>query len=49
MDYSKMTDDEFFAEIERRYGKEWLPNDIENDKEIYEEYLRRISTGIQAD
>ena len=46
MNYSLMSDDEFFAEIERRYGEEWTPEDIKQDPEIYAEYIRRISTGV---
>ncbi len=40
-----MTDDEFFAEIEREYGEEWTPDDIKQNAELYTEYLDRVSTG----
>jgi hypothetical protein len=47
MDYSSVSDDEFFAEIERIYGEEWTPKDIEeNNPELYSEYLKRVSTGV---
>ena len=46
MDYEKMTDDEFFGEIERIYGENWMPDDLKNDAEIYAEYMKRISTGV---
>ena len=46
LDYEKMTDDEFFGEIERIYGENWMPDDLKNDAEIYAEYMKRISTGV---
>ena len=41
-----MTEDEFFSMIEEKYGEEWTPDDIKQDKEIYSEYLKRVSTGV---
>lgn len=46
MDYSKMTDEEFFTMIEKEYGEDWTPSDIKGNPELLEEYNRRISTGI---
>ena len=46
MDYTKMTDDELLAEIERIYGKDWNPKDINPESELFREYVKRISTGI---
>ena len=46
MDYSKMTDEEFFAEMEKLYGKDWDPKDLDPESEIFREYIKRISTGI---
>ena len=43
--YENMTDEEFFAEIEKIYGKEWTPKDIK-DPVIADEYARRVVTGV---
>ncbi|MBQ6480002.1 MAG: hypothetical protein IJI45_02680 [Anaerolineaceae bacterium] len=45
MDYSKLTDEELFAEIEKTYGKEWTPKDLNPESELFKEYVKRISTG----
>ena len=45
MDYEKMTDEEFWAMLERIYGAEWLPDDLKPDAALYAEYLKRVSTG----
>ena len=46
MDYDSMTDDEFFAVIEEKYGKEWIPEDLKQDNELYSEYMKRVATGV---
>ena len=40
-----MTDDEFFAMLEKEYGEDWTPSDIKSDPELYAEFNRRVSTG----
>ena len=42
--YENMTDDEFFALIEEKYGKDWTPQEL--DGELAEEYGRRIESGF---
>ena len=44
--YEKMTDEEFFAEIEKLYGKEWKPDDLDPESEIGKEYIRRVTEGF---
>ena len=45
-DYSSMTDEELWEEIEKLYGKNWTPKDLDPDSEIAEEYVKRVSTGV---
>jgi hypothetical protein len=40
-----MTDEELFAEIEKKYGKDWKPQDLDPESELTKEYAERISTG----
>ena len=44
--YEDMTDDEFFALIEREYGKDWTPEDLDPESELCEEYARRATQGF---
>lgn len=44
--YENMTDDELVAEIERIYGKEWQPKDLDPDSELTEEYIKRVTSGF---
>ncbi len=44
--YENMTDEEFFAEIEKQYGKDWTPQQFDPESEIAEEYAKRVSTGV---
>ena len=46
MNYEAMTDEELFAEIERIYGKDWNPKNIDPESELFKEYVKRVSTGI---
>lgn len=46
MDYAKLTDEELDAEIERIYGEDWNPKDIDPGSELFKEYVKRISTGV---
>ena len=46
MDYAKLTDEELYAEIERLYGTNWNPKDLDPGSELFKEYVKRISTGI---
>ena len=46
MDYTSMSDEEFFAFIDSKYGEDWTPQQIKNDVELYDEYNKRISTGV---
>ena len=46
MDYSKMTDDEFFTLIEKKYGSNWELDEIRKDDSLYSEYIKRVSTGV---
>ena len=41
-----MTDEEFFEEIERQYGKDWTPQDLDPESEIAQEYAKRTSEGF---
>ena len=45
VDYASMTDDELFAEIERQYGEDWQPGDLENNPELAAALMERIGTG----
>ena len=45
MGYQNMTDEEFFAMLDKNYGEDWTPEQLKTDPELYEEYNRRISTG----
>lgn len=42
-----MTDEDFFAMIEKEYGEDWTPPQIESNPELYAEYNKRIATGIE--
>lgn len=45
---SNMSDSEFFSEIEMKYGKDWTPSDLDPESELYREYIKRISTGVNS-
>ena len=44
--YENMTDDEFFAEVEKLYGADWIPDDLPEGSEIAAEYARRVAQGF---
>lgn len=46
MNYESMTDDELISLIEKEYGKDWTPKDIDPKSELFKEYTKRVSTGI---
>ena len=46
MDYSAMTDEEFFNEIDRMFGKDWTLDELRENVEIYQEFVKRTSTGV---
>ena len=45
MDYSAMTDEEFFIEVDKLFGEEHTVNDIMSNPEVYREFVKRTSTG----
>lgn len=42
-DYTKMTTDELWDEIEKRYGPDWNPNDLREDPPLFDEFWKRIA------
>ena len=44
--YEELTDDELFAEIERQYGKDWKPQDLDPESELCNEYAKRVVQGL---
>lgn len=45
MDYARMTDAELWDEIERIYGEDWTAEQMDQDSELFKEYIKRIATG----
>lgn len=43
--YAGMTDEELDEVIEKKYGKDWSMDDIQEDEELYHEYWTRIASG----
>ena len=45
MDYSKMTDEELWKLVAKRYGAKWTMKDI-TDKALQKEVASRLETGV---
>ena len=43
--YQDMDEDELWAEIEKRYGPEWTPNDLREDPPLFAEFWHRIESA----
>lgn len=44
--YERMTDEELLLEIEKQYGKDWTPQDLDPDSELCNEYIKRVTEGF---
>lgn len=44
--YEEMTEEELIAEIEKEYGKDWTPQDLNPESELAAEYARRVAEGF---
>lgn len=44
--YENMTEEELVAEIEKQYGKDWKPDDLDPNSELTEVYAKRVSEGF---
>lgn len=44
--YEKMTEEELIAEIEKQYGKDWTPQELDPESELAQEYAKRVSEGF---
>ena len=42
-----MTNEEFFTMLDEKFGEDWTPSQIESTPELYDEYNKRIATGIK--
>ncbi len=44
-DVKSMTDEELDAALEKKYGKDWAPSEVDKDDELFKEFIERISCG----
>lgn len=44
--YEKMTEEELIEEIEKQYGKNWKPQDLDPESELTQEYAKRVTEGF---
>lgn len=44
--YENMTDEELIAEIDKVYGDDWTPEQLDPESELTKEYTKRMTQGF---